>query len=316
MKIVRINRSRLCLVLAILLAGRFGSNALGGSVAGPEYGVDDYNTSVIAPLTAISTLPNAQANLITQGLNAFDTANSTATSVWTYSWAGQQQEADVEAGINVTQYNPFVVNIPDVTAGDNSVYAGNNTDRDLGGAVLNMTYSLTQSVQTSDFGHVFNNLHWIQALSSYYDSGPNRVTIDNPFATGTPYYDDGGAAGKGTSTDGDEEAYAVDSNSTAWFLDRPFKVESESAETNPVANLLFQVVLADETDSYDSETGVTTHAITLYGGEQWGYTYVAGDLAPVPVPLPTAAGIGFVMLGGFGGLMAFRRRSCGRARIA
>jgi len=216
------------------------------------------------------------------------------------------------------------VNIPAATAGGNN-YPGytapkdptNKNSADLGGAVLNLTYSQTAAVQNSDFSHIFTNLHWIQGLTSYYDSGPNRTTIDNPFADGTPYYDDGGAAG--TFADGEEDTGSSDittgpnAAATAYFLDRPYKVESESAETNPVANLTFQMVLADESDN--TVDGVTTHTITLYGGYQWGYIYTAGDTAAVPIPLPATASVGFGMLVLFGGFMGLRKHFFNRKHL-
>ncbi len=311
---MKLHRSNLWLIaVAAMLAGMMNpiaSGALVPTVAGPKYGVDDYNTSALnpSPLIAVSTI--GQCPWINTGLTAYETTNNTATSVWTHTWASQADQTKVEAGINILDYYAWVVKTPAVTAGNaaSTVYAGNNTVRDVGGAVINLTYDQTKAVQNDDSVHLFNNLHWVQGLIAHYDTyapGEYQVRLDNPFAfdpgnNGTPFYDDGGAAGQLA-------------NGGGWFLDRPFKVESEPAEATPVADLQFQVVLADETDS--TVAGVTTHAITLYGGEWWGYKYTAVDGA-APVPLPASAGVGLSMLGGFGGLALLRKRLRRNPQIA
>jgi hypothetical protein len=252
----------------------------------------------------VSTI--GQCPWINTGLTAYETTYNTATSIWTHTWAAPTEQAKVEAGINFLDYYSFVVKVPSVTAGDaaSTVYAGNNTVRDVGGAVLNLTYDQTKAVQNDDSVHLFSNLHWVQGLIAHYDTygnGPSQVRLDNPYAfdagnNGTPFYDDGGAAGTLAGGGG-------------WFVDRPFKVEDEAAEYNPVADVQFQVVLADLNES--TAAGVTTHAITLYGGVWWGYKYTAVDGA-APVPLPAAAGVGFSMLGGFGLLAVLRKRGSRR----
>lgn len=121
--------------------------AVGAPQAGPQVGIDDVNTSVLNPYPAInvSTLPNGQCPWINTGMNAFDTANPN----WTYNWATPAQEAAVEKGISILQYNAWVVSEPTVTAGNGDVYkpdpvnglGTNNNIHDVGGAVLNLRYT-------------------------------------------------------------------------------------------------------------------------------------------------------------------------------
>src|SRR5205814_10410900 len=123
---------------------------------------------------------------------------------------------------------------------------------------------------------------WIQALTGTrrgVATGGGTPILDTPFNGGgsaftsqsnlTPFYDPLGAAG----TYGTNNAY---------FLDTPLVNENEY-ETNPVAAIQFQVILAD--DMQTTVEGITQHDLTLYGGEWWGFTYSATD---VPEPASSA----------------------------
>ena len=111
---------------------------------------------------------------------------------------------------------------------------------------------------------------------------------NNPYVAQSgvsPFYDTDYAAGASTGGGG-------------WFLDRPQVPENEY-DTNPVVSSQFQVVLAGDTQSVVG--GVTNNAVTLYGGEWWGFNFSAVD-----VPEPSAGLL--VMLGG-SGLLFFRRKA-------
>ncbi len=316
---MRRKRSFLWLIaVTALCAGPLNTIAFGALVgnptAGPAWGVDDDNTSTIHPLEYVSTIITfidgyRQVGVCPQietAFTAYETARNTSTNIWTHVWASVADEQKVEAGIHIIDYNAWVVHMPAATVGDgkNTVYPANNTDLDRGGALLNLTYNPAADAPA------INNLHWVQALeASYVDAPGPAVRLDNRAARGTtPFYDTGGAAGSLPGGGG-------------WFLDRPFKVEPERLDDqNPVANLQFQVVLSGLTDTTETVDGktVTTHAVTLYGGVCWGYTYEAHDPPPPPppVPLPGALGLGLSMLGGYGAMLVLRKRPGRGERIA
>jgi hypothetical protein len=126
-------------------------------------------------------------------------------------------------------------------------------------------------------------VHWIQAVNSTYGWGTpaqNSVHLDWD-GSATPFYDNFSAAGSN------------------YFFDVPFAKEFEY-ETNPVANVQFQVFLC-----VDNVVGGTNN-VTLYGGEWWGYQYNATDV-PEPAPL-AVAGVG-VALAAAGRRWQARRRA-------
>jgi hypothetical protein len=192
-------------------------------------------------------------------------AFSNANPGWKYSWAAQADMAKVEQGITILNYDAWVVSMPAVTAGDGSIRPSRFPGPDdVGGAVFNLKYTPVPGA------HAFTDLHWIQAYYGSEYGGASYTALDNPFANGTPFYDDGGAAGQLAGGGG-------------WFLDRPYNTEGEY-EQNPVASFQFQVVLADYT--------AATKSVTLYGGEWWGFQYFATDV-PEPSVFALIA-LGFV----------------------
>ena len=275
----------LWLAMAVLAVGvSFSAGDAFGLVtanAGPTpFGDDNHSASTNpSPLIAVSSIasPAGQCTWINTGLTNFIAANPAdgtgpSGQGWSYSWAGVATEAKVEAGINVLDYYPYVVTPPSVTTANGTVYAA-GASGELGGAVINLSYTPT----VANGAPVLSNPRWIQALT-----GTRRGTatgtpagtpiLDTPFNGGgsafttqsnlTPFYDPLGAAG----TYGTNNAY---------FMDEPVINENEY-ETNPVASVQFQIILATDTTSVDAK-GVTQNALTLYGGEWWGFTYSAVD---------------------------------------
>lgn len=314
------NFTMMLLAVSILIWPRL---ALGGFVSNSgstsAFFGDDLHTSTLNPnpLVPVSTITYAghpeltgQCTWINAGLDAFKVANPT----WSYSWAGVTQEAVVEKGIslvsytfngtNYSGYNPFVVSAPQVTGAPGSQPTPDNPNGarvfaqrpsgEVGGAVLNLQYKPQAGAPA------INNLHWIQAytgtiwghaLSPILDNDPA-----NPYksqGTVTPFYDQISPGG-GTLAGGG-----------GFFEDRPQVPEFDlyytrkEYESNPVASIQFQVVLADFNED--------TKHITLYGGEWWGFTYSA-------VELPEPSSCLLMTLGG-GGLL-FLRRMTRRMRAA
>lgn len=125
-----------------------------------------------------------------------------------------------------------------------------------------------------------NDLHWIQRVFDNHNVTNNRGhgnledIVDNPFAMGTPYYDDGGFAGEN------------------FFVDRPYRGD-EGEDHFWFAELY----LVEETAS---------QTVTIYNGIEWGWgnddsnvQAISGDptsgtfLNPEPTcPPATCPGIG------------------------
>ena len=234
------------------------------------------NPYPVIPVSTIASTPPGQCSWINTGLSTFQAANPAngtgpSGQAWTFTWAGVTDEAKVEVGINILDYYPYVGTEPSVTVnkGTNYTYAG---------------------------APAINNLHWIQGLSGTIKSNTIPTGLDNftsltTFArdNSSPFYDGGltpGTAGTSTNAGG------------GWFLDTPLISENEY-ETNPAAAVQFQVILAGDTQSVIG--GVTNNAVTLYGGDWWGFSFSAVD-----VPEPSTGLL--VMLGG-SGLLFFRSRA-------
>jgi hypothetical protein len=199
----------------------------------------------------------------------------------------------VEAGISILDYYPYVVTPPSIKAAYGTVIPA-GAPGELGGAVLNLKYTPQQGAPA------INNLHWIQAYTgTLYGANVPPLLDNDPANPGTaqssvsPFYDSVFAAG-------------TLANGGGWFVDRPLIPENEY-ESNPVASIQFQVVLAGDTQTVVN--GVTQNAVTLYGGEWWGFTYSAVD----PTPEPAA-----FLLYAFGGsgLLLFRWMTARRPAAA
>jgi len=278
----------------------FPHNVCGDTFASTNGVFGDDNLSCTLspyPAIAVSSIlnPPGQCSWINTGLNNFITANPTNGSgptgeSWSYSWAGVATESNVEAGINILDYKPFVATPSSFTDGRGTNIAA-GASGELGGALINLSYTPT----AANGAPVINNLHWIQALNGTLYGNPTgggMPILDTPFNGGgsaytsqsnlTPFYDTLGYAG----------TYAGGTN--GFFVDRPQVPENEY-ETNPVAAVQFQVVLASDAVSVSGT--LTNNALTLYGGEWWGYNFSATD---VPEPsacwLVIVAGTGILFL--------------------
>ncbi len=263
----------------------------------PIFGIDDWNQANLNPSPSIPVSTIGQCPWINTGLDNFEATHAG----WSHVWASQAEQQKVEAGLAINDYFAWVVKEPVNLYTSNGQFwttpdpplVGNNNVHDVGGAVMNLTYNPANAAPGA---HVFNDLHWVQGLYAYYDiygaytPGNFQTRLDNPFNPNSPFYDKlgnapGGAAGKLDGGGG-------------WFLDTPFKIEDDSLpeppDHNPVADVQFQVVLAD----YDS----TNKIVTLYGGVWWGYQYNAFD-----TPVPEPATLGLLILAPVGLMM--RRRS-------
>jgi hypothetical protein len=346
----------LCVPMIMLAASLLlsPSTAYGGieQNIGPIPAGDDQNSASVNPYPAIavSTIasnPPGQCTWINTGLanfSAANPANGTGNSGqgWTFTWAGVAQEAQVEAGIGMTDYYPWVVNKPAAYVPNGATfssaspaagglsqnpYPAANFNGEIGGAVFNLQYSPQPGAPTFTIDAT-HQLDWIQAYTgTLYGNAFGPILDNGGFAAGnaggfpatpggaaqpygtqnsfSPFYDYAGAAG----------TWGAAANSGAWFLDRPQVPEFNNMtgmeyENNPIVSSQFQVVLA-----YDTKTvvaGVTQNNVTLYGGLWWGFNYTAQDRTNPGVPEPST----YVLLA-FGGIgLFFFRRMSGRQRAS
>ncbi|HEY2838428.1 MAG TPA: hypothetical protein VGJ26_04740 [Pirellulales bacterium] len=290
-------RASLSIPILLLACGLFLSPAVGAVIVGPAsvsapFG-DDVHTSTLNPypLINISTITypgnpalNGQCVWINAGLDAFIKANPVNGSGpsgagWSYTWAGVAQEAAVEKGLSLVSYNangntydgynPYVVSQPDVVAGNGTNYPSDITNAEAGGAVLNLKYT------PGNGAPVLNGLHWIQGYTGSLRGNAFGPILDNvgggaysTQGTKSPYYDAPPGGGGGTA--------GTLPGGGGWFLDTPFATEGEY-ELNPVVTSQFQVALVTDTVT-NQPLGpggalVPQHALTIYGGDWWGYTY-------------------------------------------
>jgi len=291
------------LIRLFVLTGFMVSSAYGltfQTVGPTNYGDDALSATVNPyPAIAVSTIasPPGQCSWINTGLNNFIAANPTNGSgptgqSWSYNWAGVAAEAKVEAGINILDYYPYVGTDPNITTANGTNYPSDGSTGEFGGCVFNISYT----PNATNGAPVIPGLRWIQALTGTRRGVGLPPVLDTPFNGGgapftaqsnlTPFYDPLGAAG------------TYGGNTNGYFMDAPSINEAEYDTNNLVASVQFQVVLA--TDAQSVIGGVTNNALTLYGGDWWGFTFSAVD-----VPEPSAGLL--VMLGG-SGLLFFRRR--------
>jgi len=277
---------------------------------------DDVHTSTLNPypIVPVSSITYADSTLngtcvwITQAAKNYANAQP-ANTVWKFNWAGIAAEQKVEAGISVTNYYPWAVSTGQVNLPNNLIFPRVGR-AEQAGAVISLTY--TPGLNGAP---VIANPVWLQAYTG--------TIYGNPIAGGTPILDNGtpGVAGF---------AYQAQSNTlppwyagamgtingkpnNAWFADEPSVPERNflqppnypEYENNPIVDVQFQVVLAS--DSVSTRAGVTTHTVTLYGGEWWGFQYKANDLPYNVIPEPSSFAL--FGLGGIGIVLVRRRRS-------
>ena len=291
-------RPRLVLAAGVLLSLGTASGAT-FVTTNATYG-DDSLTSTLNPypviaVSSIQSSPPGQCAWINAGLTAFMNANPSDGSgpsrqAWYFTWAGATAEAQVEAGLSIIDYFPYVITQPPVTAANGTNYAG-SPPTELGGAVMNLRYTPQAGAPT------LTNLQWVQGLNGSANGMTIPTGLDNftNYSTFTrdmssPFYNDGGTAGQLT-------------NGGGWFLDTPQWPEAEY-ETNPVISIQFQVVIANDVQT--TVGGIVSNTVTLYGGDWWGFSFSAVD-----VPEPAACAL--VVLGGSG--LFLMRRVTRRKRV-
>ena len=148
------------LIVAVLLIPPAAWASRTPITAGPQFGVDDWNTASInpSPEKRVSNIPGAQCPWVNTGLSNFESTHPG----WSHTWATQAEMAKVEDGIDVLDYYAWVVSEPDKIKSGNGVEwpvdaplrNSNNNVNDVGGAVFNLKYTPVEGA------HAFNDLHW------------------------------------------------------------------------------------------------------------------------------------------------------------
>jgi len=255
-------------LLALLLsATAFGTAAY--PTAGPQFGVDDFNTSTVYQLSDVNTATSGFYSWVASSLSQLQTSSAGAFS---FQWSLMDA---VSAAIQDPVYEAWVVTRPAVTGGGKTFHGGaDDKVEDRGGAAIVLTY-------TGVPGVTINNPCWIQVYRGSRHGVLENPTIDNPTPTTAVCYPSNAS---GTLAGGG-----------VWLEDRPFTRELEY-ELNPVANEEFVSLLVGQ----NIVNGIDD--VTIYGGVDWGYTYTAYD-TPEPASIGLlAAGIGAIAM------LAFLRR--------
>ena len=255
---VATKRAAIGALLALLLsATAFGTAAY--PTAGPQFGVDDFNTSTVYQLSDVNTATSGFYSWVASDLSQL----ATSTGAFSFQWSLMDA---VSAAIQDPVYEAWVVTRPEVMVGG-VIYPANDTVEDRGGAAIALTY-------TGVPGVTINNPCWIQVYRGS-QLGVLENTIDNKTPTTAACYP---STGSGTLAGGG-----------VWLEDRPFTRELEY-ELNPVVNEEFVSLLVGQNIVNGFDT------VTIYGGVDWGYTYTAYD-TPEPASIGlVAAGIGAIAM--------------------
>jgi hypothetical protein len=247
-------------VLVLVPALVFGD--VGYPTAGPEWAIDDSNTSGVLRISSILSSDLGYYSWVTQAL-----AGATGSGGYTSNWV--QNDATLDAVSNAIAdpvYEAWVCSEPT----DLTVPNGPPIDRvsskltpfgnftDVGGAAIVLTYTPNPSIP-------IQNPDWIQVYHGSQGGALEQPTVDSPTP---PFYVNGA---KGTPGNG-----KLTSDGKMWLVDRPFTIEPET-EPDPVANEEFASLLVG--------SNPVTKQVTIYGGVDWGYTYTAEDQPVITQPL-------------------------------
>jgi hypothetical protein len=214
---------------------------------------------------------------------------------------GQNFPDLADNSIEISAYQPWVVNSPTLTSNGGTDYNRGVTNQDAGGLNILIEYIPTGSDPTS-----INFLQAFEVITPALNGGKPIIAMDNG-GKGGPYYNENGASGTDSN---DTAAVPLDaSNVEAWMLDIPYVCESGFSGTGmgcPAPTMANDETITSYEDTFDTfieapGTYMGTTYEVLYGGFRWGFTFTATD---VPEPSTWAA----ILLGFVGvGLIGYRK---------
>ena len=211
--------------------------------------------------------------------------------------------------IEISAYQPWVVNSPTLTSNGGTDYNRGVTNQDAGGLNILIDYIPTGTDPTS-----INFLQAFEVITPALNGGKPIIAMDNGTAGAVPYYNATGASGTDSN---DTSSVPLDaSNVEAWMLDIPYVCESGFSGTGmgcPVPTMANDETITSYEDTFDTFIEApgtydgTTYEV-LYGGFRWGFNFTAID---VPELSTWAA-----MLLGFAGLGLIGYRKSKAVRLA
>jgi hypothetical protein len=305
---------RLAIVAGVSIAGAFAEARAGSIVTGDTAG----STAMANPLPGLplnrddvdvtksdNIVELSSSFIITQSAMAFPTYNFVFAGLGPI---GEQFPDLADNSIEISTYQPWVVNSPNLVSNGGTTYNRGVTNQDAGGLNILIDYIPTGSDPTS-----VNFLQAFSVTTPALNGGMPIIAMDNG-GKGGPYYNENGASGTDSN---DTNTVPLDASTVeAWMLDIPYVCESGFSGTGmgcPAPTAANEETITSYDDTFDTfieapGTYMGTTYEVLYGGFRWGFTFTATD---VPEPSTWA-----MMLLGFAGLAYAGYRKGKSARTA
>jgi hypothetical protein len=256
-------------------------------------GPDDFDTAATINVTYQLFCP-----WIVAGAAAFPTYN--------FVFAGQGVASNLKnidpGDFTISQYNPWVVNsngtTNNMTRPDGGSYNRGVTNQDAGGNNIVISYTPVNAGDPT-------KVNFVQAYIESDNGGAfSAGTIDASAAS--PYYNNRGISGTGTTLRTGTIPLLPNSTTAAWMLDVPYDCENGQAGVSNADctggtddTLTSQTLYFQSFIEQDQVINSTTYQV-LYGGVQWGYS-----LNMVDTPEPSSMLLAGAALAA--GLCSYRR---------
>lgn len=252
-----------------------GSTVMAPGIANHPMTRDDMDTATTINVTYFRYCP-----WIATGAMAFPTYNFVFAGIGPIG----SMFTSVDPGdFTIAQYKPWVVNnnpTMNNISGPNKVgappmnanYNRGVTGQDSGGADIVVYYTPLNAGDPT-------KVNFVQAfIQNTNNAGVTAGKIDNGPAT-TPYYNDTGVAGTGTTVQTGTIGLTTSKTTSAWLVDIPYRCENGPVNPGGTVGCLGGVddTLTSQVQTFQTfiESNQTVDGKTyqvLYGGVQWGYS--------------------------------------------